>query len=177
MKKLLNFALMQGCWFACVLGAANGIPWLGVGVAAVVAAMHLLMTTNRAVEAKLLGASLLLGFAIDSTLASTGVITFRSGAMITGITTPWMLGLWLGFATSLTSSLRALIERPAIAIVFGAIGGPLAYWSGAKLGALAVGSIPISLIAIGACWAIAMTCFSILVRRLHGHSIESEAVA
>ncbi len=38
MRLLLNFAAFQIGWFACVLGAANGFPWLGpVVVAAVVA--------------------------------------------------------------------------------------------------------------------------------------------
>ncbi|MEK9940662.1 MAG: DUF2878 family protein, partial [Methylotenera sp.] len=29
---IINFVLFQLAWFACVLGAANSQPWLGVGV-------------------------------------------------------------------------------------------------------------------------------------------------
>jgi hypothetical protein len=48
----------------------------------------------------------------------------------------WMITLWLLFATTLNVSLKWLQGRYLIAAVFGFIGGPLAYWGGAKLGAI-----------------------------------------
>jgi hypothetical protein len=35
-----NFVAFQTGWFACVLGAANGMPWLGVIVAVLVVGWH-----------------------------------------------------------------------------------------------------------------------------------------
>jgi hypothetical protein len=29
-QVVINFVLIQAAWFACVLGAARGMPWLGV---------------------------------------------------------------------------------------------------------------------------------------------------
>ena len=48
---------------------------------------------------------------------------------------PWMIGLWLNFAATLNQSLGWLHGRPLLAALFGAIGGPLAYYGGARLGA------------------------------------------
>ena len=28
--KILNYGLSSGGWFACAMGAANGLPWLGL---------------------------------------------------------------------------------------------------------------------------------------------------
>lgn len=166
MKTLLNIVLMQAAWFACVLGAANGLPWLGVIVAVAVSAWHLATATRPRSEAMLLGASLVIGFLFDSALATASSISFASGVIVKGLTTVWMLGLWLSFATVLTSSLRWLLSRPPLAILFGAIGGPMAYWSGAKLGAITLGPTPGSVIAIGVCWALAMGIFILLTRHV-----------
>jgi len=38
---ILNFILFQIAWFACVLGAANAMPWLGVLVTVVILIWHL----------------------------------------------------------------------------------------------------------------------------------------
>jgi hypothetical protein len=46
-----------------------------------------------------------------------------------------MIGLWLNFAATLNQSLGWLHGRPLLAALFGAAGGPLAYYGGARLGA------------------------------------------
>jgi len=165
MNALVNLLAMQISWFACVLGAAHQLPWLGVFVALAVVALHLLRSAQRRVELQLIISALLMGLVIDSALAGGGWIGFTSGTLMAGVTTPWMLGLWIAFATTLTSSLNWLMLRPPLAVLFGAIGGPAAYWSGAKLGALTLTQAAPALAAIGACWAVAMAIFVVLVRR------------
>jgi hypothetical protein len=165
-NKLINMVLMQLSWFACVLGAAHHVDWIGISSAMAISAWHVWRAAQPRLEVILLLTALALGFIIDSTLASNGLIMFASGVVLPGFTTLWMLGLWLGFATTLNSSLQWLFKRSWLAIVFGAIGGPTAYWSGVKLGALTLGPITLSLCAIGACWAIAMGCFVLLIKRL-----------
>ena len=46
-----------------------------------------------------------------------------------------MIGLWMNFAATLNVSMAWLRGRYLLAAAFGAIGGPLAYYGGAKLGA------------------------------------------
>jgi hypothetical protein len=173
-NKLINFGLMQINWFACVLGAADGRPWLGVIVALAIATARLLRSRQLHKELKFLVAALLFGFVLDSALASTGLIAFSSGTIVDGVTTPWMLGLWIGFATTLNGSLTWLLRHPTIAVIFGAVGGPLTYWSGAKLGALTMGPLIDALIPIGIGWAIAMACFAKLSKRLSSHQSTDE---
>ncbi len=47
MKLMLNFVAFQLGWFACVLGAANALPWLGPVVVATVVSLHLATSTGR----------------------------------------------------------------------------------------------------------------------------------
>ena len=169
MNTLINIILMQIGWFACVLGAANDLPWTGVLVSLGVVTWHLLRTTQLRKDTTVLLSALVMGFALDSALASSGLMTFKSGSLIGGLTTPWMLSLWLGFATTLNASLRWLMTRPLFAVLFGAGGGPLAYWSGAKLGAIGLNNAALGLLCIGLGWASAMWFFVLLAKRI-GHA-------
>jgi sigma54-dependent transcription regulator len=49
-----------------------------------------------------------------------------------------MVALWLNFAATLNVSLAWLRGHYALAAAFGAVGGPLAYYGGAKMGATEV---------------------------------------
>lgn len=64
LKTLVNAALFQCGWFACVMGG-NG-PWLLVGLAAL--GVHLLWTTTVSQEGQALLAVTLLGTLIDTLL-------------------------------------------------------------------------------------------------------------
>jgi hypothetical protein len=73
-----------------------------------------------------------------------------------------MVSLWMAFATTLNHSLRWLASRPWVAALAGAIGGPLAYLAGAKLGALTLAAPTPALILIAGLWAVAMGLLSLL---------------
>lgn len=154
---LLDAALVQAGWWACVLGAARGWPLLGP---AVVAALLVLQvgTLPPGLRGRtwrfvlLLGAA---GTAVDSLLAGLGVFTLR-GAAVPWLAPPWITALWCQFAT-VVPALAALAPRPAVAALLGAVGGPLAYAAGARLGAASLHPTAwVSLLAIGAVWAVAL---------------------
>ena len=67
----------------------------------------------------------------------------------------WMVMLWVNLATTMNVSMGWLRRRYAFAAIFGAVGGPMAYYSGAKLGAMTTVPSGGSLLAIGAAWAFA----------------------
>jgi hypothetical protein len=46
--------------------------------------------------------------------------------------------MWIAFATTLNVSMRWLRGRPELALLFGAVGGPLAFYAGERLGAVTV---------------------------------------
>ena len=40
-RTVINVVAFQGGWLACVLGAANGMPWIGPAVCLPILALHL----------------------------------------------------------------------------------------------------------------------------------------
>lgn len=134
-RKVINVVLFQAAWFAAVLGAARGILWLGPLSMIPVLALHLTLQENRLGEAKLLLAAGLLGFLFDTTFVAGGVFTPLQHLFPRPLSPPWMICLWLNFAATLNVSLAWLRGRYILSAAFGAVGGPLAYYSGARLGA------------------------------------------
>jgi hypothetical protein len=67
-----------------------------------------------------------------------------------------MVCLWLLFATTLNVSLRWMRSKHLLAMIFGLLGGPLAYLSGQKLGAMQLLAQTISLIVLAVFWGLMM---------------------
>jgi len=129
-----NLLLFQAGWFAAVLGAANGMAWLGPVVIAAILAFHLYRASERASEAGLILAGLLVGLVFESLLAFTGWVAYPGHESF--IAPLWMIALWANFAATLNVALRSLRSRTWLLAALGGIGGPLAYWGGASLGAM-----------------------------------------
>ena len=192
MGTFFDAALVQLGWWACVLGAARGQFLLGPAVVAVLLAVQTLglpaAARRRAWRGMLLlGAA---GTAIDSLHGALGVLDFRGAAAgwlgvfcaatdsqhgglgqgaspqaeVLGALAPlWITALWCQFATVLPA-FAPLRTRPLVAGLLGAVGGPLAYAGGARLGAAGLHPEPwISLLVIGAVWAVA---FPVMLRTL-----------
>lgn len=153
MKRLANFIGFQIGWFSCVLGAAYGSLWLGPALVAVLAALNLYLRhpSQRLFELRLLGLASLLGLLVDSLLATAGVFTFLDGQLPDWLSRPWMVALWANFALTLRSSMSWLEGRYRLAALLGMISGPLAYWAGARLGAVNLHGL-YSLLALAAVW-------------------------
>jgi hypothetical protein len=167
-RKTINVVLFQAAWFAAVLGAAGGLPWLGPLVIIPTLAVHLALQDDRRGEVKLLLAAGVLGFIFDTAFVAGGVFTPLRHLLPRPFSPPWMVCLWLNFAATLNVSMAWLRGRYLLATLFGAIGGPLAYYSGAKLGATEAlpSSTGMLLLAIG--WGI-MTPLLVWLARKTGH--------
>jgi hypothetical protein len=163
MFNLWNFAAYQLAWFAVVIGAAQGVAWAGAAAAILVAAVHVALRRDP-LDLKLIGLAVGIGLLVDSTLALTGQVRFAA-AWPEGFAPYWMLSLWMAFATTLNHSLRWLMNRPVAAALAGALGGPLAYLAGAKLGALTIVTPPLTLPLIALLWTPAMVALSMIVLR------------
>lgn len=134
-RKAINVVLFQAAWFAAVLGAARGMFWLGPLAMLPTLAVHLALQDDRKGEVKLLLAAGLLGLVFDTAFVAGGVFSPLQHLFPRPISPPWMICLWLNFAATLNVSMAWLRRRYLLAALFGAVGGPLAYYSGAKLGA------------------------------------------
>jgi hypothetical protein len=153
MAGLANFLAFQLGWFACVLGAARGWPWAGTLAALLLVGLHLWRTATPAAEWRLIGAAALIGAVGDTLLARSGWLQYAAGALLPATAPVWIVALWMLFATTLRHSLAWLQRRPLLSAVCGALGGPLAYLGGARLGALVVERPAPAYGALAAGWA------------------------
>ncbi|MCK6555526.1 DUF2878 family protein [Candidatus Binatia bacterium] len=157
MSRWLNFVMFYAGWFACVGGAARGQLWLGPAVVAVFLLVHLAGTAKLTQEARLILVAGLFGFAIDTLQASSGLYSFAGTSVKPWLSPPWMVALWMLFATTLNSSMSWLGGRYGLAAGLGAAFGPASYVAGARLGAIELSENSlVSVIGIAIVWAIAM---------------------
>ncbi len=149
---LLLFVLFQSAWFACVWGGAQGQAWPGVlATAALLAYLGWKTRPADVLRRAAVGAGL--GGILDGGLLYADMTAFPQHA---GALLPiWMLALWAGFAGVLPHMVPWLAGRRLLAIAFGAVGGPLAYYSAQALGAIEVAGLP-GFAAVAAAWALAM---------------------
>ena len=167
MKKIINFIGFQAAWFAAVLGAAGGTLWIGPVVLLLWLAIHVYLSGRPKLEIQIAGAGFLLGLLIDSILIGFSVYTPRGLIQGWPVTPPWMLALWVNFGTLLNGSLAWLRGRYLLGAFLGAWGGPAAYYSGHRLGALTFHAplIP-NLFFLGAAWAIAVPLLFFLAEKI-----------
>jgi len=168
MRSLLNFAAFQLGWFACVLGAANGQPWIGLPIVGLAIAMHLLLAKRPAREARLILAALAAGLVADSLLASSGWLRYASPAPAAGMAPYWILAMWALFATTLNVSMGWLKGKPGLAVLLGAVFGPLSYMAGRRLGAVEFVDFQAATLALAAIWALAMPLLLLAATRYDG---------
>lgn len=170
MMLAINVALFQIGWFACVLGAAYGLPWIGVLAASVIVTWHLARATRPRQELALVALAALLGALFETVLVRTGWIRFETGMIVDDTAPYWMVALWAIFATTLNVSLRTLRPHLILAALLGAIGGPAAYYAGARLGALELTAAGLALSAIGVGWAFLAPMLLGAARRFDGYA-------
>jgi hypothetical protein len=70
MRKIVNFIAFQIAWFAAVLGAAHGMPWLGVVAVPLALALHLALSPDWRPELLLALVAAVVGFITDSALVA-----------------------------------------------------------------------------------------------------------
>jgi hypothetical protein len=172
-SSLLNYALYQVGWFACILGAAWHWPLTGFGIAVVLTAAHVWLAADRTIEARLVLLALGCGVAVEAFQVWSGTYHFTSGALISWISPPWLLAMWAQFATTFRFSMRGLMAHPARAAVFGVLGGPIAFLAGERLGAVTL-PLPLAmgLLRLAVTWGVALYLLARVVRASTPPSLE-----
>lgn len=169
MRVLINAAGYQLAWFAAVIAAARGWPWLAMLAPLAFAAAAWWTSHRRTCDARLLACALVLGVAIDGTLVASGLL--RYAAATPALLAPlWILAIWVAFAMTLNHSLAFLQSRLWLAAALGGVGGPLAYVAAAR-GFDAVAFAPPAWRAtafLALAWAIAMPLLAALARHWNG---------
>jgi hypothetical protein len=164
---LVNYALYQVGWFACVLGGATHHPWTGCLIALTLVGVHLMLSLERSLEVRLMALATAVGAIVEMVQIAAGTYRFTSGTLIDALPPAWLLTMWAQFATTFRHSLRPVITRPARAALLGAAGGPLAFLAGERLGAVTLlPPLTHGLLRLSISWAIALVVFSVVVGRV-----------
>ena len=161
MKILGNVLIYQAIWFLSVLGGTSGA--LG-GI--LLLFIHLIFSPVRGADLRMMGLLLFVGLLVDGTLHQMGFISFT----VTGFPIPfWLMVIWLGLAITPHHSLAWLQHRLLLSMLFGAMGGPVAYWAGVRLGAATFNyALLPSLFTLSLIWAFlwpAVMYFSVVLKR------------
>ncbi|CAG36880.1 hypothetical protein DP2151 [Desulfotalea psychrophila LSv54] len=127
MKTLINVLIYQSIWFLSILGGNSG-AWFGL----LLLCAHLFYSATKSADLRMIGALFVAGLLLDGTLHQVGFFSFTE----TGFPIPfWLLVIWLGLAITPNHSLAWLQKKPLLAMLFGTLGGPIAYWAGVRMGA------------------------------------------
>jgi len=137
MSNIENIILFQAGWLACVLGALYVSPVAGVIYAFCFIAYHLYLHKQPLNELVFILLITVVGYLIDSQLVRYGYFDYYDHQ--DWVMAPlWIAALWAMFSTTIGRSLSWLSNRLAIAVMLGAIFGPVAYYSAAEIGAVSV---------------------------------------
>lgn len=146
---IANALWLQVGWWACVLGAK--VPWLLLLVPLGLA-VHLKLCPARSTEVGALLRVTLAGCMLDGLLGAIGIFRFEAWPLPL-----WLALLWLVLASGLRHSLAWAGWPFWRGASVGALGGPLAYLSGAGLAdiALPLGPVFTGLLLV-LVWALAL---------------------
>lgn len=161
-EKLISFVLFQIAWFAAVIGGAHDLDFAASSPALAIFAFHILNNYRRWFEATAsIAAIFIMGIVIEIILLKSGVISYRGLTASNSFPPLWILALWLAFATLPDGALSWLEGRTMLQVLFGAVGGPLSYLAGEKLGAATLhGNFVYAMAVLAFAWAVATPlCF------------------
>lgn len=156
LKIAVNFIAFQLGWFSCVLMAARNTPEIGIAITLLLVVFHLLLDRNRINTVLLLIIVTIIGSAWDSLLTQQAVLIYNSGMFVEYLAPSWIMAMWLIFATTLTVTFRWLYGRYWLAMILGAVFGPLAYLGGSALGAVIIPGMLTAMVSLSIGWALLM---------------------
>jgi hypothetical protein len=132
MNSLLNFVGFQIVWVLAVGGAAKGLWWPGLAGLLVYAGLQLYFSRWAAADFALLLLAALIGCAADSLLVHFELVRYATPVPSGAYAPVWIAGLWMAFSLTINHSMSWLKGRWVMAVLFGAIGGPLVFWIAAR---------------------------------------------
>jgi len=149
--NLVNAALFQVTWFACVLGGAAGTSIWGAGALAALLAYS--AATPHLKADFLFAVSLgLIGLGVETLWIKAGVLEYGAAA----IAPAWIVMLWMGVGLTVNHSLSVFSGRPWLGGSLAAVAAPASYLGGERLGGVVVPD-PWLLALIAGAWFVLFT--------------------
>lgn len=160
LPTLLNALLFQIGWFSCVMGGNT----IAIAVTAIILYVHHKLAINNLNEWLFIFTVASIGLTIDSLLSVSGILLFDSVSIGIPI---WLFCIWLVFSCTLNHSLKWLSKHLLLAMLMGAIAGPMSYFAGAQLTDVSLATPQIySLIILACIWATLLPLLMLFTRRL-----------
>lgn len=167
---IANLLFFQLAWFACVVGATYKMPWIGVVITLAILCWHLSKAKQVKPEMLLIFLALTIGGCFDQLMLSMRWIGYQNHGWDDSLVPVWILALWGAFSSTLNVSLAWLKGRYFIAMLFGAVGGPIAYLGAEKIGAVTLdGNIAYIALSIG--WSIMTPLLFYFAKHLNGFKL------
>ncbi|MEO8444472.1 MAG: DUF2878 domain-containing protein [Gammaproteobacteria bacterium] len=166
LRAIANFVGFQSVWFLSLFGAGNHRAWLGVIALGAFTVWHFATATNPRVDLLLVAMACVVGFIVDTAFIQAKLLGYAEPFPFAAVAPYWIIGMWVNFALTLNGSMRWLHGRYLLSAALGAIGGPLAYAAGVRLGAaelLASGPVVYGALAIA--WSIAVPVLVLVTER------------
>jgi hypothetical protein len=160
--NIRNLVLFKLGWVACVMLAAAGQPVMATLAVAAVVAVHLAAVPVKSKESILLVSAALIGMTWESLLVRFGIVGYPGYADTAGLAPYWIVAMWVLFATTINHGLRWIKRSWVVASGAGLIGGPLAFFSGAQLGAVEFSNTPLALASIAVGWAVLLPILALV---------------
>lgn len=158
-KKLLNiinFIMFQTIWFVTAWGMTNNLEYIGIISIIISALVHMKISKQKVNTFVFYLSALIIGIVTDTIFLKTNCIYIPDHHNII-LKKLCLAGLWINFATTFEYSLNWIQKRYLLAMSLAFFGGPLAYYSGSKIGAIEIYDPAIlSYIKIGVLWCVAM---------------------
>ena len=128
--------------------------------------IHLLLESNRRRELAIIAMAGLVGVIVETIMVQSGLAIYAASGPVPGFAPAWLVGMWMAFATLFNVSLNWMKSRLWLAVVFAAIGGPVSYYVGMKMGGMTIAEpLTMSLGILAVMWAIAFPLLLVYARR------------
>ena len=173
MALLVNFIGFQVGWFACVLGAANDKELLGMIIALGIVIYHVVNQGDSRKELKLVLAATVIGLLWETWVLNLNILRYPSHPEALFWAPTWLIMMWALFATTINLSMGWLKGRWVLAVIMGAIFGPLAFVAGEKLDAVVFLDSTLSMITLAIGWGLLMPLLLWLAGRIN-HNFNSQ---
>ncbi len=167
-RRLVNFVVFEGAWFACILGVSHGQPLWGTAAVAAGIAWHVAISARPATELALIGILCAIGLVAESLVVAQGNVAYPAGQPVAWLAPYWMVALWGEFGIALNVTLRWLKRKPWLAALLGAVFGPLSFMGGVRLGGARFVDEPAALVTLVVMWAVLMPLAMWLSDRFDG---------
>ena len=155
-RQLANFVVFETAWFACILGVAHGQPAWGTAALVAAIAWHVAISARPSTEFALVAILGAIGLVAESLVVAQGHVAYPDGQPVARLAPYWMVALWAELGIALNVTLRWLKRKPLLAMVLGAVFGPLSFLGGVRLGGARFVDEPAALVTLACMWAVLM---------------------